>query len=288
MVNGLHDQQSEIPESDYSQSLKKMDVATCEAMAVSQAIKIDHVAKHIGYSVHIYKRICRHAVSLISAVPRSRWVTSDFENWDFACAAGQSRAIMEGYLLFRYLVIPPSCNDEWVTKFLVLYLNDRVRRAKMMADLMVTEAAEQWSSEVEELRIRLNSNPWFLALDKEVRKGCLSGKYLMVQNRDHILELAGLDRGQFNAAWDLLSQYAHMLPMSFTSSEPDGRGSGEENQQDKDYIGATVACCADILNTATNIMTTEFPATKIVRQGIDSRFYKGPKSNHPEFPKNHR
>ena len=271
-----------LSDSDYDDALGKLDIATCEAMAVSQAINSDGAARHIAYSVEIYKRICRHAVALISAVPRSRWVTADFENWDFACAAGQSRALIEGYLLFRYLVNAPSCNDEWRAKFMVLYLNDRARRAKMMTDLGAAEAAEHWSSEVEELRDGLNANPWFLALDRGVRKGCLSGKFLMIQSRDQVLEIAGLERDEFNAIWDLLSQYAHMLPMSFTSSEPSGRGSGDENQEDKDYIGTTIACCADIINTATNMLATEFPEVAALRQGVDSRFYQGPSSNRPE------
>ncbi|HCS8192713.1 hypothetical protein [Pseudomonas aeruginosa] len=270
-----------LSDSDYDDALSKLDIATCEAMALSQAINSDDAARHIAYSVEIYKRLCRHAVALVSAVPRSRWVAADFENWDFACVAGQSRAVMEGYLLFRYLVRAPSCNHEWVTKLLVLYLNDRVRRAKMMTDLGATEASEHWSSEAQELRERLNENPWFLALDRNVKKGCLSGKFLMVQSRDQVLEMAGLEIDQFNAVWDLLSQYAHMLPMSFTSSEPDGRGSGDENQEDKDYIGTTIACCADILNTATDILAREFPAVAEVRRGIESRFLQGPRSNRP-------
>lgn len=270
-----------LSDSDYDDALGKLDVATCEAMAVSQTINGDAAPRHVAFSVEIYKRICRHAVALISAVPRSRWVTADFENWDFACAAGQSRAVMEGYLLFRYLVRAPSSHDEWMTKFLVVYLNDRVRRAKMMTDLGATEAAERWASEVQELQERLNSNPWFLALARDVRKGCLSGKYLMTQSRDQVLEMAGLEVDQFNAIWDLLSQYSHMLPMSFTSSEPDGRGSGDENQEDKDYIGTTIACCADILNTATDILTMEFPEVVEVRRGIESRFRQGPISNRP-------
>ncbi|MCP1483369.1 hypothetical protein J2Y88_005680 [Pseudomonas chlororaphis] len=265
----------------YNAALTKLDVATCEAMAVSQAIDVENSELHLGFSVQIFKKLCSHSVALICAVPRSRWVKSEFENWDFACAAGQSRAIIEGFLLFLYLSQTPSCNAEWTAKLLVLYVNDCTRRAKMMANVKAVDAAEDWMRQAEELKDRLKLNPWFLNLDGKTQKRCLAGDHLMISSRDEILELAGWEKAEFYAIWDLLSQYAHVLPMSFTRMEPDGRGSGAANEADADYLTATIAWCADTLHAATNRMTAGFPSTETVRQGLDSKFEPGPKENRP-------
>ena len=156
------DMQTELTDSfdsAYRAALAKLDIATCEAMAVSQAINVEGSELHLGFSVQVFKKLCSHSVALICAVPQSRWVKSDFENWDFACAAGQCRAVIEGFLLFLYLTEPPSCNAEWTAKLLVLYLNDFTRRAKMMSKVGATEAAEDWTRQAEELRERLIWTP---------------------------------------------------------------------------------------------------------------------------------
>ncbi|WP_455831494.1 hypothetical protein [Pseudomonas fluorescens] len=274
-------QHSDSGDLAYNKALTKLDVATCEAMAVSQAIDVENSELHLGFSVQIFKKLCSHAVALICAVPRSRWVKSDFENWDFACAAGQSRAIIEGYLLFLYLTKTPSCDAEWSARLFVLYINDCTRRAKMMSNVGVDEHANDWTRQAEELRQRLKANPWFITLDEKVKKRSLAGDNLMISSRDEMLEQAGWERAHFYAIWDLLSQYAHVLPMSFTRMEPDGRGSGAANEADIDYLTATISWCADTVHSATNLIAAAFPTTAMVRQGLDSKFEPGPKPNSP-------
>ncbi|MFF7106985.1 hypothetical protein [Pseudomonas sichuanensis] len=266
-------------ESDYEDALRKLDVAVCEAQAVSQAINVEEAELHIGFSVQIFRKLCSHSVALICSVPRSRWVVSDFENWDFVCIAAQGRAILEGYLLFLYLTKTPSCDAEWSARLLVLYINDCTRRAQIMSQVKATDAAEDLRTQTEELRDRIRRNPWFLSLDDKTRKRCLAGQHLMISSRDEVLEDAGWDSDEFNAVWNLLSQYSHVLPMSFTRMEVGGRGSGSLNQTDLDYMTATISMCADTLHAATNYMASAFAYTEVLRRGINSVFESGPKAN---------
>lgn len=211
-------------DSDYDDALFKLDVAVCEAKAVGRAINVEDAELHIGYSVQVFNKLCSHSVALICSVPRSRWVVSDFENWDFACIAAHGRAILEGYLLFLYLTKTPSCDAEWAARLLVLYINDCTRRAQMMNQVKALDAARDWESQAEELRERLCRNAWFLTLDEKTKKRCIAGQNLTISSRDEILEHAGWDSNEFNAVWNLLSQYSHVLPMSFTRMEANGRG----------------------------------------------------------------
>lgn len=41
-----------LSDSDYDDALSKLDIATCGAMALSQAINSDDAARHIAYAEH--------------------------------------------------------------------------------------------------------------------------------------------------------------------------------------------------------------------------------------------
>ena len=268
----------------YNSSLSNLDAATCEAVAVGQAIGRQMAKPHIGYSTQIFTRLCGHAMSLMRAVPRTRWVRADFEDWDFGCAAGHSRAIIEGFLLFLYIIEEPSCAQEWSSKLNVMHLNDCCRRIKLLTNSNAMEVVEGLTEQAEELRGRLRGNEWFLSLNASVQKRCLAGDNLMIANRDEMLEKAAWDKKDFYANWDLLSQYAHVLPISFYRMEPNGRGTGIENDTDKAYIALTMQLSAETLEKATDLLVEAFPYTAAVRKGIQSKFSPGPRSNRPIAP----
>ena len=87
----------------YSKSLAKFDAALCEGCAVSQATSGKVVRPSLAYATHVFARILAHGRNLIRSVPRSRWCSSDYDDWDFGANAGNFRSIMEAALLFHYL-----------------------------------------------------------------------------------------------------------------------------------------------------------------------------------------
>jgi hypothetical protein len=265
----------------YNDSLRSFDLATCEAVSVSQSIGVQMAEPHLGHSTYIFARLCNHAIAIVSAAPRSRWVRADFEQWDFGVSAGHGRAIVEGYLLFLYIVEEPESKEEWSTRINVMYLNDCTRRIKMMSNIAGGESVEGLQQQAEELKERLNSNPWFQALLPQVKKRCLSGDNLLIPTRDEMLLRAGWEKKTFYGYWDLLSQYAHVLPISFFRMEPNGRGTGLENDTDKAYLSSMMGFCAESLAKATDMMVSAFPATAAARQGLKSKFDPGPRSNRP-------
>ena len=155
----------------------------------------------------------------------------------------------------------------------------------MLSNIGADEGVGGLQQQAEELRERLNSNPWFQTLPQQVKKRCLSGDNLMIPTRDEMLVRAGWEKTTFYAYWDLLSQYAHVLPISFFRMEPNGRGTGLENDTDKGYLSTMLDLCADTLEKATDLMTAAFPDTAAARQGLKSKFDPGPRSNRPAPPK---
>jgi hypothetical protein len=217
---------------------------------------------------------------MIRAAPRSRWVRSDFEHWAFSCVAGHARAIIEGQLLFLYLFETPASTDEWSAKLNVMHLNDCTRRIKFFTNLGSAEVEiAAFKTKAEEISGRLKANPFFNLLPEPTQNKCLAGEFLMIPTRNEMLEKAGWDRSHFNAAFDLLSNHTHILPMSFYSMEPNGRGTGIANEADCVYIAMFLEICADILRATTDSMVDAFPDVANVRLGKKSTFSPGPKEN---------
>ena len=268
-----------VDRSAYAVALEKFDAAICEATAVSQATATRYVATNIGYASSVFTRICGAGTSMIRAAPLSRWTRSDFDDWQFAAVAGHARALLDGYLLFSYLIDPPGSEAELKTRINVVHLNDCTRRIEMHTNLGILDDLIDFEAQRTELQERLKSNEFFTALPALVQKKCLNGRFLMVDSRDSMLAKVGFEKGQFNALYDLWSQHIHILPMSFYRIEPNGRGTGIENDTDRAYIAQALEVCAAVIVAATDQMVEQFPDAMEVRKGKKSTFAPGPESN---------
>ena len=106
---------------------------------------------------------------------------------------------------------------------------------------------------------------------------------MMIDSRDQLLDkLISENKLHFNAIFDIWSQYPHILPLSFYRMEPNGRGCGVENDTDRNYIGHALQLCTEVLTIATNEVVEIFPDISSVRQGVNSTFSPGPRSNRPK------
>jgi hypothetical protein len=265
--------------ADYVAALGKFDAAICEATAVSQAASGRFVEAHKGYATQLFTRLCAHGIALVRAAPLTRWVRSDREDWDFSCVAPHVRAILEGYLLFSYIIETPASPEEWSTKINIMHLNDCMRRVKLFTNLGDHDQVKSLSAQADELRERLFKNTFFQSMPESKRKRYLAGEYLMIDSRDERLEKLGISPKTFNVIWDLLSQNTHVLPLSFYRIEPNGRGTGLENVADRSYLTRFLAIAAETIEEATNLMVGAFPDTTDVRKGVKSGFSPGPRSN---------
>lgn len=265
---------------EYQEAVHAMDVAVCEAVAVSQAQVGRLPAPCIGYASYVYARLCAHGVAAMRAVPLSRWVNSDSEEWGFSVLAGHARAILEGYLYFVYLTQPTDeAVEEGRAKITLLQLNDCCSRLKLFETS--PEQVAHFEQQAEELRDRLRTIPYFQNLPAAVQNTCLAGKKAWFMDRAQLVALVGMEKPAFDILWDLWSQHTHIHPMSFYRMEPNGRGSGLECDPDRLYLWQALMICAGFLEDATNTMVEHNPDVAQVRQGIDSKFSPGPARNLP-------
>lgn len=270
-----------ISRMQYIRKLQEFDSTLCEAIAVSQAQAGRYTDLNIGYGSRVFAKICSHGTAMIRAAPLSRWVSSDNENWDFNCVAGHARAILEGCLLFNSLMKKPANEDELKARINILHLNDCSRRIELMRDIEANDQIPGLEEQQRELQNRLEQNKYFQSLPSTTKNRCLKGKNITIETRDEGIAELGFSKGHFDGIFDLLSQHTHILPLSFYRLEPNGRGTGVENDTDRSYIAFTLGLCSEQLKSATDKIVTQFPDITDVRKGLDSKFSPGPKSNLP-------
>lgn len=269
---------SDISKEDFHLALRSLDIAVCEAKAVSQAVGVRYMEENEAYkawSTYIFTRICINAQIMIGNVPGSRWGARDYEFWDLSLVAPYVRSIIEARLLFYYISKKPISEYEWRAKLNVMHMNDCMKRFELMADSETGN--EFYGKQREEIAERLINNEYFNALDAGTRKRCLAGKAMMLQTRDDILNELGQDTKQFKVYFDFLSHYTHILPMSYYRAEANGRGTGCFNEVDFGYIWLAMKVAAEAICHCTDIMCELFPDAQRSRKGLKSKFSLGPK-----------
>lgn len=143
------------------------------------------------------------------------------------------------------------------------------------------ETFEDFLQESNRLKELLRANEYFCSLPAQVQRRCLDGESAMIAARQEMLEKVGWNIGHFRAFFDLLSQHAYILPLSFYRIEPNGRGTGLENEADRGSLCTMLEICAEVLGQCTALMVDAFPDTAAKRQGKKSKFSPGPRGNLP-------
>lgn len=266
-----------LDKQDFHLALREFDVAVCEACAVSEGIGVQMAKPYIGWSTHLFTRMCIHAQLMITSCPESRWVKKDFEFWDLSSVAPHARALIEANLLFYYISKEPESTNEWSAKLNVMHLNDCKKRIDFFSSVEDEAQVKAFETQKEEILQRLENNDFFNSLPEKRRNKCLSGKFLMIPDRKELLDEMGISHTHFGMIFDLLSHYTHILTMSYYRMEPNGRGTGCFNDSDLHYITVCLMLCTQVMVDSTNRMVDFFPITKRLRKGLRSKFSFGPK-----------
>lgn len=267
--------------ADYRKRLQKFDASVCEAIAVSQATADRYEASAIGYSTHVFGRVCAHAQALMCAAPNSRWVRREFEIWDVSTVASHARSILEGYLLFRYLADAPSDPEIQKAYVQVMHLYDCMKRIKILPHILSSEDIDGFKAQAEEIKERLEGIEYFQQLDPKLKRELLAGKWLMITKKRDLIAALAIDQDDFEFFWNYLSQYAHVLSFTFYRVEPNARGTGLENDFDRGALCMVLEFCNDLMAAAVDRLIELFPDTAEARRGQNSKFFPGPAKNLP-------
>lgn len=267
-----------VSKEEYHLALRDLDIAVCEANAVSNAIGVREAEKpNHAWATYIFLRICINAGIMIANVPGTRWVKKDYELWDFSSVASEARAIMEARLLFFYLSKESESDDEWSVKLNTMHMNDCMKRIDMFSTGGDQKSLEFYIEQKKDLEARLTSSEYFQSLDNGTRKRILAGKAMTIQPRDVLIEEVGDSPESFRVLFDFLSHYTHILPMSYYKVEANGRGTGCYNVYDQAYIYMAMIMVKECLVFCTDMICEMFPDTARARKGLKSKVSIGPK-----------
>ena len=111
-----------------------------------------------------------------------------------------------------------------------------------------------------ELKERLNKNPYFLTLKD--RNELIKGKKAFLFNRAEIVKRAGDNVSFYKGMYNFLSNQVHSLPMSFYKMQEKGRGTGLENNVDKGYMAFTIEYISQHLLSASIKYLELYPSVK--------------------------
>jgi len=273
-----NEQPNPISKDEYYLALRELDIAVCEAKAVSNSIGHREADEpHHAWCTYIFLRICIHAGVMIANVPGSRWAKKDYEVWDFSLVASHTRAILEAKLLLFSIRKDPANEDEWAVKLFTMHLNDCAKRIDMFSSSDNQRLLDFYLQQKSDIEDKLMENKYFLSLSAGLRKKILNGKVMTIQSRDEILMEMGDDPNEFRVLFDFLSHYTHILPMSFYKAEVNGRGTGCFNVYDHAYIFMAMKLISECLVFCTDLMCGIFPFTSNARKGLKSKISLGPK-----------
>ena len=260
----------------YVKSLARFDAALCEGCAVCQKISGQNVHPSLGYSTNVFTRILAHGRNIMRSVPRSKWCSADYEDWDFGANASSFRSILEASLLFHYLCDADSDPDNQRAIVQLMHLYDLKKRATIIHDGMVDDELDDTREKIVGL---LKSTQRFKGLPPDAQKNALKGKWLMLESKEDIMTRIGWDKKMFYFLWNLTSQYAHVYSLAFYRIKPNGRGTGMENDFDREFLAVGLETCALILIDITDALCAHFPDAKKIRNGAYSKFSPGPYRN---------
>lgn len=121
----------------------------------------------------------------------------------------------------------------------------------------------------------MNSNDFFLKLPSSVKKNCLNGKFLMIYPVDELILKYKIDKNLFDSIFDILSNYIHILPISFYNHEPNKRGSGMFNETDLGYMCLCLDIIITLMRQCNERLAGAFPDAQSCRKGKNLYFLRG-------------
>ena len=182
--------------------------------------------------------------------------------------AALGRSLLEAWLFFVYMTETAISEEEWLLREAVMELHQTISKHKLRKHIG-DEKDQELSNKMDNLKKTIRSNPMFQSL--EVKSGddrisgddLLSGKYQFINGRNAIIRKAGWNVENFSAMFNVLSNYAHSSPFSFTRNmlDPDEPASGFVVDDQFRISGVTLEYLTPPLSFACQRMFHLYPET---------------------------
>jgi len=177
------------------------------------------------------------AVAINRLLPVEGKLTTINHSWDFGSIATLTRTFIETFHSFYYIGIDLIDDNEWKLRLKVFHLHDCSHRKELFK--LMGESKDnliEFEEMENQLLADIQTNPKFFELSKDVRSRILKKQTAFILSRREMEKRIDNEDTSISWIYKFLSVQTHSFPMSFYRTEPDGRGSGVENEADKEYI----------------------------------------------------
>lgn len=248
------------PSEHYKERISALDKVVRHCIAVSQQCAgIPAPTGAHFYASVLFTSLCTRGVSLAILAPHSPWSTKPIEHWDYASVAGMVRSILEIRLAFFYLCAEQCPRGEWECRWNLFNLHDCTSRIHLFQHMPDAADVAGFQAQADELRSRLTSNAFFMALQPKQRNKFLKGGHAYLSSLEDIAVRAGIDLHTFRWLYKLLSSQVHGLPMSFYRMGEQERGRGVHSEVEEGYMSLCLSFAVSLLVAARDEMKQLFP-----------------------------
>lgn len=264
-LGGAIEQVQAAPSANYLETIQMLDSVVRDCSQVSRRFGgiPSPTAKHYYASV-IFTAMCTRSVSLAILAPCSPWSDKVIEHWDYGSLTGIARTLLELRFAFSYLCSEEIPEAEWQCRWNVFNLHDCSSRIRMFHAFDVladtpdcTDELSGLHAQADELRSRLISNSYFLALSEKQQKKFLKGESAYLLPLEEIAVTAGFGKEQYRFFNVLLSSHIHALPMSFYRIGEE-RGRGLPTQVEENYSSMCLSLACTVLTGTRDEMIEMF------------------------------
>jgi hypothetical protein len=157
-------------------------------------------------------------MSLLKILPTESQIYNEEIYLDFSSISSLSRNLIEATNLHWYYCVDEVNEGEIDFRFLLYDYHDSVTLLKIFQSLEFTlEDIEQLESERDILKEGLKKHPHFTSLENDMKRNVVKGRKSSILSQVEIAEKRGLNVGEFNGIYKLLSNHVHTTPSSIKS-----------------------------------------------------------------------
>ena len=230
-------------ENKYSEKVLDFQLELDKSILISKLIaNRDIGVKNYWMSV-LMVRYLNIAIAINRLLPQEGEESSNNHSWDFGAIGTLARSFIEAFHSFFYLGIDEIEDDEWNLRINVFNLHDCTRREKLFRLIGDTNQERKFKKIKHELLSEIKSNKKYLLLNRDLQKKIRKAQTAFLLNRQEIEQRIDIENDSIDWIYLFLSNQTHSFPMSFYRTESEQRGSGVENEIDKQYI----SYCLDLI-----------------------------------------
>lgn len=165
--------------------------------------------------------------------------------WDLSTAATQCRCLVEAYHVLVYLIHEPTAPEERAFQQLLWNYHCELERYKMLAAAIPdSRNLPRVAQTVETLRVKLETDIFFLTISLGHRKRILAGEFFKLDDNVALSRKAGISENYYRSNYKYCSAFAHTAPFSISQLRHFKAGDDEAKDLMKTLVGYACAYSA--------------------------------------------